>query len=289
MAALIEERTRRGPFRSLEDLLRRAPIDRSDARLLIRGGACDRIGLPPQDEGTETAPPAGPAFRPRLHWRLLAWEAAGRGRRGRAPELFPPDPAPPPKARPYDDAKLLRDEVETLGFLVSRHPLTLYRDAVLALRRSGEALVRGADLGRHAGRRVSAIGWLVTGKVVSTKDEQPMEFISFEDTTAIYETTFFPRAYARFCHMLTTARPYLLRGTVEEDFGAMTVTVDDVAFLDAVPAERGTRLTLVADPVVGRRRTALRAPGPDRAGGRAEEGISEEGGVALVGLDHLDG
>ena len=58
-----------------------------------------------------------------------------------------------------------------------------------------------------------------------------MEFISFEDTTALYETTFFPEAYKRFCHMLSHTRPYVLRGKVEEDFDAITLTVRDLRFL----------------------------------------------------------
>ncbi len=52
----------------------------------------------------------------------------------------------------------------------------------------------GRDLGKHVGREVQAVGWWVTGKPVATKDYEPMAFVSFEDTTAIYETTFFPRA-----------------------------------------------------------------------------------------------
>jgi len=43
-----------------------------------------------------------------------------------------------------------------------------------------------------------------------------MEFVSFEDTTALYETTFFPEAYGKFCHMLSYTRPYVLKGKVEE-------------------------------------------------------------------------
>jgi len=64
-----------------------------------------------------------------------------------------------------------------------------------------------------------------------TKDEEPMEFISFEDTSALYETTFFPQTYARFCHILNRSRPYVLTGLVEEDFGAVTLTVDSVRLL----------------------------------------------------------
>jgi len=68
-----------------------------------------------------------------------------------------------------------------------------------------------------------------------------MEFVSFEDTTAIYETTFFPRAYERFCALLSTARPFVLRGKVDEDFGAVSLTVEQVSFLDAGRRPAGFR------------------------------------------------
>jgi error-prone DNA polymerase len=245
MAAVEDERARRGPFVSFDDFLRRVSIDPSDVRLLIRAGAFDRVGFGPDGGG-------GLDLRPRLHWRLQEWEARTGGRARRERLLFPPELGPLPRPRPYRAAQLLRDEAETLGFLVSRHPLTLYRDDLLALRRSGVGPVRGADLARHAGRRVTAIGWLVTGKVVTTKDDQPMEFVSFEDTTAIYETTFFPRAYERFCALLSTARPYVLHGRVDEEFGAVSLTVEEVSFLDA-----------------GRDREPARAAGARYGGGAA--------------------
>ncbi len=281
--AILEERGRRGPFLSLDDLLARVELDPGDAVLLVRAGAFDRIGFGRAGPGVEEAgrdPAAGLgtaalALRPRLHWRLRAWEAVLERGRARERPLFAPDLGPLPEPRPYDEAKLLRDEAETLGFLVSRHPLTLYRDALLALRREGIRPVRGADLARYAGRRVAAIGWLITGKVVTTRDDLPMQFVSFEDTTAIYETTFFPRTYDCFCHMLTTARPYLLRGLVEEDFGAVTLTVDDVAFLDGAAAHRSARtgggagFSGGAAPGPGGRPAARRAADPGPGGGRS--------------------
>jgi DNA polymerase-3 subunit alpha/error-prone DNA polymerase len=70
---------------------------------------------------------------------------------------------------------------------------------------------------------------LITGKVVSTKHGDPMEFLTFEDETGLVETTFFPEAYRKFCYMLDRSRPYILYGKVEEDFGALTLTVKKVA------------------------------------------------------------
>jgi DNA polymerase III alpha subunit len=59
-----------------------------------------------------------------------------------------------------------------------------------------------------------------------------MKFVSFEDTTGLYETVFFPKAYNRFCHMLNETRPYILKGKVEEDFGSISLTVSWIGFLD---------------------------------------------------------
>jgi len=237
--AIVKERKGGGPFASFDEFLRRVPIDPSDARLLIRAGVFDAVGFGANGRPARAAPDL--AIRPRLHWRLAEWEAKTGGRRSAARSLFPPDLGPLPEPRSYDEKHLLRDEADTLGFLVSRHPLTLYRGHLLALRRSGTIPVRATALKEHVGRRVTTIGWLITGKVVTTKDDEPMEFISFEDTTAIYETTFFPRVYERFCRMLTTARPYVLRGRIEEDFGALAMTVEDVEFLDRAAPGRGAQ------------------------------------------------
>ena len=236
MEAVAAEREARGPFRSLQDFLRRGDVDPSDVRLLIKAGAFDGI--------------AGGHARPALMWEWVRWNAGrdrgGRPLRSRQGNLFDDvgaysaaaaygaagsfsvaERAGGPPVADLDPMTVLRHEAETLGFLVSRHPLTLYRKEMAGLRH-----VAGADLHKHVGRTVTTIGWLVTGKLVSTKDDEPMEFVSFEDTTALYETTLFPEVYARFCHMLSHRRPYVLRGKVEEDFGAITLTVDDVRFLD---------------------------------------------------------
>ena len=58
-----------------------------------------------------------------------------------------------------------------------------------------------------------------------------MQFLSFEDTTAIYETTFFPKTYQKFCRMITKIKPYILKGYVDEDFSAVTLDVIEVEII----------------------------------------------------------
>ena len=134
-----------------------------------------------------------------------------------------------PRALPYRPELLLRHELETLGLLVSRHPLELYRPWLSRVR-----TVPASRLPEHVGRKVTTVGWFVTAKTVLTRRDEPMEFVSFEDTTGLYETTFFPRAYDRFSRMLGYRRPYLLRGLVEEDFGAVSLTVEEVVPVSSI-------------------------------------------------------
>jgi error-prone DNA polymerase len=131
------------------------------------------------------------------------------------------------KQTPYPKHVMLKHESETLGFLLSIHPLDLYRRIL-----KGRNYVRARDLHRHVGKQVTTIGWLITGKTVLTKGGETMKFLSFEDTTGAYETVLFPKVYNRYCHMLNATRPYLLKGRVEEDFGSININISWLGFLD---------------------------------------------------------
>jgi DNA polymerase III alpha subunit len=208
---LLQARQQGGEFAGFRDFLRRTDLDPADIRLLIKAGCFDAL------EERER--------RPALLWELLRhYDGRSAGGSG---WLFETPAAELPQPPPYDEATVLRQETETLGLLASRHPLTLYRGALARV-----GAIAAAELPRWRGRHVAVAGWWVTGKTVQTRLGEPMEFVSFEDTTAIFDATFFPRAYARFCRMLSRQRPYLLKGKVEEEFGVTTLTVEWVGFLD---------------------------------------------------------
>jgi DNA polymerase-3 subunit alpha/error-prone DNA polymerase len=128
-----------------------------------------------------------------------------------------------PSFPPENETERLRHEFAALGFLCDRHPMVLYAHAL-----KKQKIVKARDLHRFVGRQVRIAGLLITGKVVHTKHGDPMEFLTFEDETGLVETTFFPKAYRRFCTILDRSRPFILCGRVEEDFGAVTLTVERV-------------------------------------------------------------
>jgi DNA polymerase-3 subunit alpha/error-prone DNA polymerase len=198
-------------YAGLGDFLERVRPDAAELRALVHCGALDRL--------------APGASRAELLWesarRLPSRGTAGRAARNRSLFEAPGADERTPRLPPDDPRERLRREFAVLGFLGDRHPIELYADAV---HRAGA--VKAADLPRRVGRRVRVAGWLITGKVVETKQGEPMEFLTFEDETGLVETTFFPEAYRRFCYLLDRERPYLLSGKVEEDWGAVTLTVD---------------------------------------------------------------
>ena len=203
---LLRERGERGEFTSFQNFLGRVNAPRCDAERLVKGGCFDSL------EGVER--------RPTLLWELLHFQQQSTGLLFEQQTALPQAPA-------YDAKLVLRQEVESLGFLVSQHPLTLYKEQWQRHRP-----IRGAELISHSGKWVTMVGWWITTKTVEDKHGRAMEFISFEDVSAIFDATFFPDVYARFCRKLSQRRPYLLKGIVEEEFGVATLRVKWVGFLD---------------------------------------------------------
>lgn len=108
--------------------------------------------------------------------------------------------------------------------------MTLYRHSIERLRP-----VPATHMHRHVGQRITMVGWLVTEKPVETRRGQAMEFVTLEDTTALYDATLFPNVYRRCHQLLAPNRAYLVRGLAEEVFGVVTLTVADLQPLDAEP------------------------------------------------------
>jgi DNA polymerase III alpha subunit len=65
-----------------------------------------------------------------------------------------------------------------------------------------------------------------------------MEFATFDDGDGLIETVLFPRVYRERGHVLFDPGPFIFRGKVEEEFGAVTVTITHLDRLDRATARR---------------------------------------------------
>ncbi len=254
---LLTERERGGPYRSAEDFARRLRFERTEAEALVGAGAFDGLlGGRPRSAALMAL------------FSLCAAREGEASARARAPSLFPEEADPaggsvfgraPGGARPGAAAresalrrsgapagsdpsaayaaaaaataaapessprKRRQAEFKYLGTTLDVHPLELWPRAFAQPRD------RARDLARSVGRRVTILGWPITAKPVLTAAEEQMEFVSFEDETAIFEAVLFPDAYRRFRHFLFEDRPLWVSGLVERDRGAITLTVERIS------------------------------------------------------------
>jgi DNA polymerase III alpha subunit len=114
-------------------------------------------------------------------------------------------------------------EQKLFGFIASIHPMDYYRKLI-----DDQGVLPAVELGRHTGRTVKVAGILLTAKTVMTKKDELMQFISFEDETAIFETVFFPRVFKKNVLKLWHQAPYILTGRVDSEFGVISLNVFDL-------------------------------------------------------------
>jgi error-prone DNA polymerase len=230
--SIVDERGRGGPYTGFRDFCVRTPCRFEDIRLLIRSGSLDSVS----DGYT----------RPQLFFRWLnIQKEEGLG-------FLPPAP---PVIGDYPSRVKLADEVQTLGIVVTRHPLALFRPRIerIAARHGLPPLVSSTDIPLRRGRKVWTAGILVTGKEVATKKREPMIFVSFEDELAIFETVLFPDSFNRFYPLLDDGWAFLIFGRVEDDLGAVAISVEHLVMVsrrtgEPAGAEQGAGAPIVAAP-----------------------------------------
>ena len=216
-------RGRRGPFRDLFDLARRADtrtLNRRVLESLVAAGACDALG---QERGRMFAG-AGRVLEQAaaLHRDRERGQSSLFGDEGQddalltAPEL-PPAPAWTARER---SAK----EKEVLGFYFSEHPLE-------PLRRELERLATHAvgDLAQQPhGTEVRIGGVLGELRGINTRSGKLMAAAMLEDLTGRIECTLFPDLYEQVRPWLVEDEIVVISGRVEirEDRGARLVLTE---------------------------------------------------------------
>jgi error-prone DNA polymerase len=212
---IISER-KKAVFSSLNDFLDRTCPDEPEAKALIHCGALDHL----DQKKSRTA----------LIWKLSSrHNSAQQNPDGKNSSTYPlfsnpkVNAIPLPIFPPENPEERFRREFAVLGFLCDRHPMALYDHAFKNIKN-----IKAREIPKFINKQICFAGWLITGKIVHTKDGIPMEFLTFEDDTGLVETTFFPDVYERFCHIIDLGGPYILNGTVEQDWGAVTLTVKTI-------------------------------------------------------------
>jgi error-prone DNA polymerase len=207
---LTQERAKRGHYEGLFDFMERTDAGLVDTVILIKAGCFRNVEQYNQ---------------PQL--LFMAKSYFNRRERQREDMLYDLNRysarVTPPPMRDIVREQKLRIEQELFGFIASIHPMEHYRKYI-----DDRDVLPALELERHTGRTVKVAGILVTAKTVMTRKDELMQFISFEDETAIFETVFFPKVFKKNALRLWNQAPYVLTGRVDSEFGVISLQVLDL-------------------------------------------------------------
>ena len=193
------------PFENFADFLSRVDASKAECEALIASGAFSTLGR----------------TRPELLLELDAYSNGGMAALEKVRGIRLPE---------YSLPEILAGEDTAMEMTPTAHPMTPFAQAA-----AERGAVSASKLARFQGKIVTLAGFLVTLRRAPTKNGDYMEFATFEDETDIFEVTLFPDAYRRYGRLLRSAGPFLIKGKVEDQYRAVTITA---AYLDYLLPEQ---------------------------------------------------
>ncbi len=264
---VLNER-KRGDFASLANFLDRCDIPFADSRALIRAGCFDELEpdlsrpdlllqLMEQHAPTNVSTQVSGGVLAGMESQLSGLSPTNRrGQTGLSPKGTPPGSGPStlrprsgqarlrtssgdghrPAMRPLTRRQLFDMEVESFGYPISWHPLGPFQETLKG------RVTPARDIPCRVGRTITLAGVCLTTKTVKTRAGEPMEFLTFEDQTDLFECVLFPAQYRLFNDLVRWERLFLIRGKVEEAWGVYTITIENLTSLGRV-MEKGIEKT----------------------------------------------
>lgn len=210
-----EERARNGSFKDLADFINRTHIGLEQLVILIRADAFRFTGKSKKE----------------LLWQAHMLLGVATVPVPGVNKLFH-EPQKSYSLPPLEQSEIENafDEIELLGFTATHSPFDL-----LETKFRGEILAH--DMLKHIGKKVRMLGNLVCTKNVKTVSKEWMHFGTFLDVTGeFYDTVHFPNSLKNY--RFQGSGIYLVLGTITEEFGFPSLTVEKMAKMPFVKDPR---------------------------------------------------
>jgi len=245
--AIVSERARGGPFRSLFDFCERVDlraVNRAVIESLVKAGCFDSIHSTDERASLvaslESAISAGQS--------ISADRASGQATFfGMFEEAAPVAAAAPVSLRrvpAWQPAEALAFEKETLGFHVSGHPLDRWTSELSRFATADSASM--AAVPHDAG---VVVGGLLTRvrPTITRQGNRKMAMVTVSDRRGGIDGVLFPETYARYGDLLQTDRCVLLVGHADRSRAEPCVVVDKVVPIEQAGQFLATRIDLLLD------------------------------------------
>jgi DNA polymerase-3 subunit alpha len=239
--SIVEERLENGAFSSLHDFTSRVDLRLVNRRVmesLIKCGAMDSFEESRRTlfENIESALNYGGSVQgDKLRGQSSLFEELGQ-------EQSTDDFYHLQHFDEWGEAELSEYEREVLGFYFKAHPILKYSAMV---ERFGAAKI--GELKEIPGEsKVSIFGILSSLKVITTRDNKEMAFVSLEDQTGTVEVVVFPSVYEKCNQYLKEKKVVVITGKINGD----KVLADRFLYPEEVEKESFTGLHILIDKSV---------------------------------------
>ncbi len=216
--AIIDERSARGPFKSLSDLCRRIDLQRVNRRVLeamIRAGCMDRIGpnratLMAQLDRAMQMGEQNSRARSTGQVDFFGIGTPTAGAEEEVPELALPD---------WSEAVRLAGERETLGLFLTGHPIATYEPDLKFLVSArladagGPRPVAQAEGGRSWGGKPATIA----GLVLDIKRRPNRTILTLDDRTGRIEVALYDEVFQQHRDIIVKDAVLVVEGTLRFD------------------------------------------------------------------------
>ncbi|MBM4338088.1 MAG: DNA polymerase III subunit alpha [Deltaproteobacteria bacterium] len=234
---ILREKEEKGRFNSLYDFCQRVDLRKVNRRViesLIKCGAFD----------------FSRAHRSQMLAVLeeVMEQAQGLQRKRDASQMSMWGTAPIEKEEVYPDmeefpeSQLILFEKETIGFYISRHPLSAYQEEIK--RWSNEDTSALPQL--QNGQEVKICGLVSSLKEIVTKKGDRMAFLNLEDMKGFVEVILFPEVFKNASSCLRSGDPLLVRGSLDLSEDHVKIKATEVRSLSGLMASavRSVHLTV---------------------------------------------
>jgi DNA polymerase-3 subunit alpha len=216
--SIVEVRSESGPFKTVEDFIERIDARKVNKKVLeglVKAGAFDSLGI---------------ARAAAMHTVSDILNGTGKMRNTGQQSIFGEELRESESSRQeWDEAELLKNEKDALGFYITGHPLTRY-DGLLRKIRARKT----PELEHTADKTEVVLGGILRAikkkNVKSTGDM--MAYLTLEDDEGSVEVIVFSEMYKNCGHLLKKDGLLLVKGDVDKDEKGIRVRAREVSKLD---------------------------------------------------------
>lgn len=247
--AIVRERKKAGPYRSLLQFVERLGPDTINKKVLenlAKGGALDRFAERNQVlAAVDQILKLSNAQRKATETNQIGLFDVG------GPVAIAEPTLELPPVEPADQRQRLAWEKELLGMFLSAHPLKEVEELMRAHATPLASITEG-----QVGQMIRVAGIMVTLRKITTKDNASMAFGMLEDLSTSREIVFFPRTLEQYNELVAQDSMLLIEGRVSLRDGEIKIAAEKLWPL-------GTQLELEEIPALEQR------PSGRRGGNRA--------------------